>query len=347
VRRACRFHARPLVAALVLLVAGLGGGASGSAQTATGCPASPGWQRLSEPRAPVTDISYGPNIAVPPERIRSVSTSPDPKTLFTGGEYGVYQSLNCGGSWKRFLLPNSVGRPSRTGDFVDTLAVAGNGTIFVGDDGALMVSRDGGGSWQTLGSLNGRSLAPSRAAPGLVYAIFDFVSLRGLPGIARSWDDGRTWQRIRSDPTSGAIAADPEDPATAYLGVAVCAESTRTGCVRQSGRLDVSHDGGETFSAVASFPARITGLATTGDSGRFWMTTEDARLYGSQDGGATWSVVSGGPTTGAFISLAVSQTDTGLVFIVTDAGELWMYRESRRLGLPRTGGGAFREEPVS
>lgn len=191
--------------------------------------------------------------------------------------------------------------------------------------GGLLVSHDGGATWETAaqGIVDARTnkdvypaitaVAASARRPSVVYASYKNLAAPGgrYFGVARSADAGRTWSLVWKEFTTPArnlfdawISADfgpdwPENPLS--LG----ASGTDPDVVYGSdyGRTMRSLDGGKTWYATYSYKQengayRTAGLDVTtsygmhfdpADPKRILMSNGDIGPFVSEDGGATWS----------------------------------------------------------
>jgi hypothetical protein len=174
------------------------------------------------------------------------------------------------------------------------VAAGPGGAVYAGGSSGLWRSADCGRSWV-------RVLAPlewARAQGPRAFRTADDVEsvavgsdgalyVSGYHAMT-SVDGGQTWMPGVPSVSSGALAVDPADAATVYLGYAGGAESTPTGCARLNGRRYVSHDSGATSTPVVAFPTLVTSLTFNPDGSRFWLATADGVLHRSRDRGTTW-----------------------------------------------------------
>jgi photosystem II stability/assembly factor-like uncharacterized protein len=128
----------------------------------------------------------------------------DPETLYAAiAGQGLYRSEDGGGSFA--LVSREVG-PG-----VMALAVLADGRILAGDmQRGLFVSSDRGVSWQVTLEAGLMGLAVNPQQPEVV--------LGTGPGILRSSDGGRTWERAMAlEEGAGPVAWAPSDPQTAFV----------------------------------------------------------------------------------------------------------------------------------
>jgi hypothetical protein len=159
------------------------------------------------------------------------------------------------------------------------------------------------------------------APAGLVYATFD---IRGSSpgGLGRSLDGGFGWE-IRSGGFH--VAADAFDPDTVYVSGAACwppaASCTTT--------LSRSVDGGASFAQIAEFERPVLALAVAVDGSRLWVATEARGMWRSPDRGVTWERVFLPDGVDNIRSLSASPFDPQVLYLVTEAAQLWAYRDER------------------
>ncbi len=118
----------------------------------------------------------------------------------------------------------------------------------------LVISRDGGASWQLRGrylgsGFNGGDFAP--AFPDTLYGL----SANGVQCLARSDDGGASWRSlappVASSDSCESVAVDPRDPRHVWIGVQT---STPDGRPLTKEILE-SSDGGATWSSASTKPA--------------------------------------------------------------------------------------------
>ena len=172
-----------------------------------------------------------------------------------GAEAGV-------GSWTDIRVPGpatSLGQLEQGADGTLYLSyAAGNVWTYPGVDGrGLLVSRDGGESWQQIVEAGTLSGSPSdglvfREVPseGRLLAGYPSPLFSSQPGRLRyeSRDGGRTWRRF--DPGVDAVTVSPQDPEVWY-GVSRRTVEGRSGCPSPGRYVVRSEDAGRTWRALA------------------------------------------------------------------------------------------------
>jgi photosystem II stability/assembly factor-like uncharacterized protein len=196
---------------------------------------------------------------------------------------GLYASRDGGDSWVWSAL--GMGGPA-----VQSVAVDLNtpSTLFAGGSGALYRSRDAGRHWEPL-SLSAspsdyvRSFALGPGRRTALYAVSDCCFPRNK--LSRSLDGGDSWVSILD--TAGsitAVAPDPTDPRTLYVGFAI----PYTG---GSGGLLKSADGGASWSEVTPLGGNAGGtrlLAVVPARPPVVLVLAEFGFFRSTDGGASW-----------------------------------------------------------
>lgn len=290
--------------------------------------------------------------------------------IINSGAYSILKTMDGGKHWETMLkcLPTQgQGRgfiePCRT-DFhsasVATVVQPESDTNMQNSRIRIFHTSDGGETWQSS-LLNARDLeTPAVFVDGLhgwAFATDHFpgpdpgsVYIGGQIALYRTVDGGKSWQRIKSGPSTSQLSTTSDD---AY-GIPPFAASARMQFVTSStgwligtayhssasnySWLYVTHDGGNTWNKVAiSFPAEALALWPptffTEQEGLFPVLTSGpapqyvngTMLYTTHDGGRTWTstTVSIDVTNAIFIDMnhAVSADSKGAnVLYTTDDG---------------------------
>ncbi len=139
-------------------------------------------------------------------------------------------------------------------------------------------------------------------------------------GVWRSRDAGTTFQPIfdkASAQSIGAIALDPKDPKTVWVG---SGESWMRNSVSIGDGVYVSHDGGDTWQhkGLPTSEHVVRLIVSPVDSntvyacvpGRLWSDSADRGVYRTTDGGTTWTqILQGGNLSTGCSSLALDPKD--------------------------------------
>ena len=188
--------------------------------------------------------------------------------LLVGGHPGLFRSTDGGTSFTQ--VTGDGGVPD-----AHALGAAGD-TVYVGSPQAgLMVSEDGGATWETRNAEAGRSfmgtILVDPADPQRLLAP-DMSS-----GLLASSDGGRTWTSLGGPQGTMAAAWDPTD--TARIVVVGMSESA------------ISPDGGQTWEPLP-VPAGTSAATFSADGETLYTAAldgETAVTSASTDGGRTWN----------------------------------------------------------
>jgi photosystem II stability/assembly factor-like uncharacterized protein len=148
-------------------------------------------------------------------------------------------------------------------------------TVYAGADGGVFKSTNAAARWYKLkGPLSGigvSALAVDPQTPRIVYAI------ASEDGVFRSNDAGATWQRLAggfgTDSDTGALALNPTNPDTLYLGGV---------------GLFKSNDSGTTWRSAGLTGSIVYELALDPKEPATIYAGTDGGLFKSTDGGAHW-----------------------------------------------------------
>jgi hypothetical protein len=178
-----------------------------------------------------------------------------PSTVYFSG-CGVYRSDDAGATWTSIPLLFDV--RCLAVDPVDPQRVLA-GTWFNGTAASLFISGDGGAAWKAAASpFNGwtMDLQFDSTNSGRVLA-----AVTGDFKVGRSDDGGESWADSSGGYTGNspqALVMDPADPRTLYLGSAPAYASIGIPLPPPpSTGLQVSHDGGATWSVVSGTPLTV------------------------------------------------------------------------------------------
>jgi photosystem II stability/assembly factor-like uncharacterized protein len=226
----------------------------------------------------------------------------DPQHLLFGHHGGLSETRDGGRTWSAL--------PVR--DDAMSLAPASDSSIVIAGHEVFVASRDGGQSWQPIGSdlpsLDIHGFARDPADPMRMWAYL------ATGGLWESTDFGVHWTRVRDDnilyPTAVRVGA-----TTRLLGV-------------DANGLNRSDDGGRTWTAIGSPPTYpMTSFAASSDGSTVYAGSTDG-LFRSGDGGATWAktaydgsafALTTSPD-GEFVALVSRGTE---FFRSSDAGRTW------------------------
>ena len=217
-RRGCRrFRLRrgfraPAALACAVLISFLAAAAPGAAAGAQ-------WTPISPDLGTATALAFDPRGS---------------GTVYAAAADGqVLRSADRGASWAR------AGLIAAAGGHIRSLAVSPGdpGLLYAGAPGGLFRSADGGASWSVLAGAGPRVVQVA-VAPSDPLTLYVGSDPHPLGRLLRSTDGGATWAPAAPagwDGVVNALAVDPADPATVYLG---------------GGRFWSSHDGGAHWAKV-------------------------------------------------------------------------------------------------
>lgn len=259
-------------------------------------------------------------------------------TVYVGTTNGVFRSIDSGATW----APVSTGLIGYRNRWVLALVIdpANRSTLHIATYEGPFRSTDSGGSWTPsrsgLTNLSVSSLAVTRAVPGIVYAGASNAM------VFRSTDSGATWALSNEGLTSEftgyvpsqvyAIAVDPSNPATLYVGIAGYDFTADDGVFKStdSGRswthagVGLGHSSARALAIDPSMPSTVyagtpDGVFRSTDSGGTWTSSNvglvslmvrvltidpwtpstlyagtDSGVYRSTDSGGTWASVNEG-----------------------------------------------------
>jgi photosystem II stability/assembly factor-like uncharacterized protein len=166
-------------------------------------------------------------------------------------------------------------------------AARGGLVVAVGERGHILVSRDGGGSWN-------QSAVPSRA---LLTGVWMHDERLGWAvghdeTILRTRDGGSTWEVVRCEPEAELPLLD-----------VWFHDAERGFAVGAYGTFLVTEDGGSTWveRPVSDDDFHLNQIAAAAD-GRLYLAAEAGHLYRSDDGGASWVALTS-PYHGSFFGV--------------------------------------------
>jgi photosystem II stability/assembly factor-like uncharacterized protein len=233
----------------------------------------------------------------------------DPNTLYACAGLMALKSVNGGASWGQLTISDI----SAWGiDPTDSSQVyAGGGFL---DD--FYRSTNSGSSWFQSRLASGAREIVVDAAGGAVFAAF----VRGGTsepdpgdGLYRSRDSGVSWTKIITSSFIRALAADPFDAQTLYLG------TEGEGIFR-------SRDGGSTWAPLNSGlgSLAIHDLMIDPDDPRLlYAGTLGGGVFRSRDGGESWAPLNGGLSNPFVLSLALDPTGDGTLYAGTSGNGLY------------------------
>jgi photosystem II stability/assembly factor-like uncharacterized protein len=204
---------------------------------------------------------------------RSLIVAPtSPQILYAGTDAGLFRSDDAGGDW----VPDYI-----FGGNIRALVLDPSSPSTLYAVGAGIFKHVDGGGWTPLISpdflFSPSALAIDPKSSSTLYAgAFDLGGSLG-PGILRSTDGGRTWQKTSFTLDISTIAIDPISTLTVYAAARL-------------GGLYKSTDGGSNWKpAGVGIPPNINALAIDPVSPSILYSAADTGLFRSTDGGASWT----------------------------------------------------------
>ncbi len=234
----------------------------------------------------------------------------------SGGDRGLYKSVDGGASWKKTLGDNlwtgvtDIVIDPRNPDQLYAATWQRHRTVASylggGPKSGLHRSSDGGETWEPLANgipkqnLGKIGLAISPHNPDILYAAIELELKKG--GVFRSTDQGTTWEK-RSDAVGGGtgphyyqeLYASPHHPGTLYL---------------MNNYLLVSEDGGKTFTKQNRDHKHVDNhaIAFKNSDKNYLIIGTDGGLYESFDLGVNWRFMENLPIT-QFYKIAVDDAE--------------------------------------
>ncbi|MCK4413414.1 MAG: hypothetical protein KAY32_07725 [Candidatus Eisenbacteria sp.] len=215
----------------------------------------------------------------------------DPEVVFvgrdairTGGDTGLYRSLDGGGSWQP--CQNGIDRPA-----IGTITIAPSDpdVVYAGagrccSGGKLYRSIDRGDTWTNVLPLtspeagNITEIVIHPCEPKIVF--FSCVALYPTHrGIYKSSDGGDTWRQVFNGTPIYSLAMSETDPDVLYAG--------------GSPYFLMSTDGGETWSTIATLPNLAQDIQSIAlhptEPDRIWISRRVSGVWYSEDGGYAWA----------------------------------------------------------
>jgi hypothetical protein len=289
--------------------------------SASGCPTPDEWIELAVPPG----TQHFPEGRVFGIRSVAVRDAVVPE-VYLAGYQGAFTSRGCELAWVS-ILDEAKLRPQRIGRTLGVVAVGGSSHVYLGSGGVdpVLVSDDNGATWTNAASrtsgprprlpAHSMIIAATASSDAVAYARLHPGTMHGHSGLARTTDGGLNWDVLAQIP-GGLLLADPDDHQVISTIGGPC-------------NWCRSANGGVTFTEVAPtvvWPADPTAVGTQRSGGRIWVALQDRTLWVSRDKGQTWSSTTAPPDDRAVLSVAAEAGDDGRLFVVTEAGRLWVRR---------------------
>jgi len=180
----------------------------------------------------------------PTDIIESVAIHPtSPETVFVGTSRGLSKSTNGGSMWTGL----TQGLPSSMWARAIAISRQSPSTMYVASQDRVFRSTDEGGLWVQMsnGLPAGIEANDIQVAPGTTDTVF-LLSANG--GLHKTTSGGTSWAHVFSNGNGYALAIDPSNPQTLYVGTITDIQKSR--------------DGGQTWKGVsAPFHIDVEALA--------------------------------------------------------------------------------------
>jgi photosystem II stability/assembly factor-like uncharacterized protein len=273
------------------------------------------------------------NSGLPKTSVYVIAIDPSaPATLYAGtydafNGGNVFKSTNGGASWSAVTSGLAISSA------VYSLAIDSSrpSTLYAGTDRSVFKSTNGGASWSEVNYTSGDAVRALVIDPGNPATLYEG---RGQGGIFKSTNGGASWSKVNSGrevfaglssaTPVNAIAIDPSNPATVYVG-------TYGGEV-----VFKSTNGGASWSGIKSglFTNNVYSLAIDpSNPATLYAGSEYSGVFKSTDGGASWRGINSGLSTANTVySIAIDASAPatlyagsygGGVFKSTNGGASW------------------------
>jgi photosystem II stability/assembly factor-like uncharacterized protein len=294
-----------------------------------------------------TDITNG----LPDLSLRTIVIDPiNTNTVFAGTDGGVFKSTNGGASW----AAASTGLASTRIRDLQFSTHDRRALYASAENGGIHKTLDGGSTWIEINEGMGRthivSLAFDSANSNVIYAV-------GFGSGYKTTDNGATWGSLPITGNLAAVAVDPTNSSTIYIGERFGAASRSTDAGASWLRLNNTRADHNVLcigvgSGVVYFGCDANGVFKTTDQGNTWTETNrglnncqvpalalnssnpnviyagtTSGLFKTTDGGTQWVLMPASSTKTE--GLAIDPSDPNVLYSVptalksSDAGETW------------------------
>ncbi len=264
--------------------------------------AAASWSKLAATGASCgTQCWYDQIIAVPAD---------DANTVYFGG-VSLYKSTDGGASFANILSGIHVDQHHIAFDPVDPL------TVYVGNDGGVFRSTNGGSSWTSLNT----NLVLTQFYEGISLHPFDPSQAMGgtQDNGTVAWAFDPVWSAVLGG-DGGYTAIDAQNPATRYAETQWQANSGYSGPRRSDGvGYFLKLNGINSADRAQFIPPLVMDPA---DSRTLYFGTY--RVYRTTDRADTWTPISGDLTGGGSISaIAPAAANPAVLYVGTSDGRVW------------------------
>lgn len=280
------------------------------------CPPISGWSRVGFPEIP--QPGYGGS-ALLGGALTMAPSWESPGKLYAGGVFGLYETDDCGNSWNSIPNPGPAPTNSKTSLYYVVLDLSPTGRLFTQRAlWRLNWTMDQGQTWHEMPvGFEGSPEPLYFQKSGVAWGMFYHVPRGGATTqtLARSTDDGITWMHGPRGLLPRIFCVDAQDDNALIV-------------VQQEGVIVRTTDMLASSTAWAAFSHRVDAVMGNYDRTRYWVATDDRVLHQSLDDGQTWNDVSQIPGRVRENGLRASHLDPNVLFVVTEDGELWAYRDA-------------------
>jgi len=252
------------------------------------------WWQAGAQSVPIDEVSHIHGIAIDPK---------DSSRLYLATHYGVFHTSADGMAEQ--VSENTNDYMGFTQHPTDPDVIYASGHPAGGGNMGVLVSRDGGRSWEQLatgagGPVDFHAMDVSRADPNVVYGLYG--------GVQISRDGGESWS------VAGAPPAQVIDLAASAVSPDIVFAGTMSG-------LMLSRDGGATWEPTGS-QGQPASMVHTAPDGTVYAFIVGSGLVKSPGAALDWRPLSNGFGERVLLHLAVDPADPDRLFAVTEESRI-------------------------
>jgi photosystem II stability/assembly factor-like uncharacterized protein len=252
------------------------------------------WQSQAANSVPISEVSHIHGIAVDPA---------DSARLYLATHYGVYQTSPDGSAER--VSDNSSDYMGFTPHPTESELFYASGHPASGGNMGVLVSRDGGRTWEKLAAGAGEAvdfhaMAVSPADPNVIYGLYGDVQV--------SRDGGKTWEVAGSPPT------DVFDITGSAVNANIIYAATRNGIM-------ISRDSGKTWE-TAGLQGQPATMVETAPDGSVFAFAVGSGLMKAPAAALAWQPVANSFGERLLLHLAIDPGNQTRMFAVTREGEI-------------------------
>ena len=252
------------------------------------------WWQAAAQSIPIAEVSHIHGIAVDPK---------DSSRLYLATHYGVFHTAPDGTAER--VSENTNDYMGFTPHPADADVIYASGHPPQGGNMGVLVSRDGGRSWQQLatgagGPVDFHAMDVSRADPNVIYGLYG--------GIQVSRDGGESWTVAGAPPAQVIdLAASAASPDIVFAGT--------------MGGLMISRDGGATWEPTGT-QGQPASMVQTAPDGTVYAFIVGSGLMKSPGAALDWRPVNNGFGERVLLHLAIDPADPDRMFAVTEESRI-------------------------